>query len=470
MQSKRADACDFSQGKVWRQILNQAIPLTLAEVVQLLYNVVDRIYLGHMPEQSTLALTGVGLIFPVVSIVGAFTSLFGSGGAPLFAMARGAKNERRASRIQSNVFILLLGTSVALMALCFAFRRPLLYLFGASEDSYAYADAYLRVYLWGTPFAMIATGMNGFINAQGFPRVGMLTTVLGAALNIVLDPLFIYGLNWGVSGAALATVISQFVSCVWVTRFLSGRKAPLPLRRADYRVKAPLLKEILSLGVVGFIMKFTNSLVQIACNVMLQSYGGDVYVGVMTVLNSVRDVMTLPAGGITDGAKPVLGYNYGAGEQGRVREGIRFMSFAAMGYTLIAWLFTLTHPALFISIFTRDAALIEKGTEVLRLYFAGFFFQSLQFSGQSVFQSLGFAKQAVFFSLLRKVIIVVPLTLLLPLTGLGVNGVFIAEPVSNVLGGLACFITMFYTVYRRLDRERGSQPALCARPNDQLLK
>ena len=290
----KQNAADFSQGSIGSRIMAQAIPLSLAEIVQLLYNIVDRIFLGHLPDGNTLALTGVGLIFPVVSIVAAFTSLYSSGGAPIFAMARGRKDEERALQIQGTVFALLLGSSLALTALCYLLKRPLLFLFGASEDSFVFADAYLKIYLLGTPFTMLATGMNPFINAQGRPKIGMMTTVIGAVLNLALDPLFIYGFHMGVTGAAVATVISQAVSCIWVLRFLSGPKSILPLRRREARIYPYLLKDILSLGVVGFIMKFTNSLVQSACNKMLSIHGGDLYVGVMTVINAIRDVFTFP--------------------------------------------------------------------------------------------------------------------------------------------------------------------------------
>ena len=449
-------ANDFSQGKVWKRIMAQAVPLTLAEIVHLLYNVVDRVYIGHLSDTDSMALTGVGLIFPIVSLIGAFTSLLGTGGAPLFAIARGAGQEEKASRIQNNVFILLVYTSLALTALCYIFRRPVLYLFGASPASYPYADAYLAIYLLGTPFTMLATGMNGFINAQGFPRVGMLTTMLGAALNLALDPLFIFTLGLGVRGAAIATVISQAVSCLWVLIFLCGRRALIPLRRAHMRIRKKLVGSILSLGVVGFIMKGTNSLVQIVCNATLQRYGGDLYVGVMTVLNSVRDILFLPVSGIASGAQPVIGFNYGARQYDRVRQGIRFMTAACFLYTTVSWLAVLLFPGFFVGIFSSDAALMQAGPAALNLYFFGFFFMGFQSSGQSAFQALGDARHAIFFSLFRKVIIVVPLTLLLPALGMGVDGVFMAEPVSNLVGGLACFITMMLTVYRRMGQE---QPA-----------
>lgn len=443
---------DFSRGPVWRWIMAQAIPLTVAEIVHLLYNVVDRIYIGHLSSTDSMALTGVGLIFPIVSLIAAFTSLFGTGGAPLFSIARGAREEEKASRIQSNVFVLLLGCSLVLMALCYLFQKPVLYLFGASDASYPYADAYLTIYLLGTPFTMLATGLNGFINAQGFPRVGMLTTMLGAILNLLLDPLFIFVFNMGVRGAAAATVISQAVSALWVLRFLTGKKALIPLRREHMKIQLPLLKKILSLGVVGFIMKGTNSLVQIVCNASLQTYGGDLYVGIMTVVNSVREILYLPVSGITSGAQPVIGFNYGAKKYSRVRQGIKFMTIACAVYTAVSWLAVLLAPRFFVSIFSSDAAMLAAGPHALNLYFFGFIFMACQSSGQASFQALGDAKHAVFFSLFRKVIIVVPLTLLFPRLGFGVDGVFMAEPVSNLLGGLACFITMYLTAYRRMGR------------------
>lgn len=443
---------DFSQGPVWRRIMAQAIPLTVAEIVHLLYNVVDRVYIGHLSSTDSMALTGVGLIFPIVSLIAAFTSLFGTGGAPLFAIARGAQEEEKASRIQSNVFVLLVGCSLVLMALCYAFQKPVLYLFGASDASYPYAEAYLTLYLLGTPFTMLATGMNGFINAQGFPRIGMLTTMLGAILNLVLDPLFIFVFKMGVRGAAIATVISQVVSALWVLRFLTGKQALIPLRRDHMKIQIPLLKKILSLGIVGFIMKGTNSLVQIVCNATLQTYGGDLYVGIMTVVNSVREILYLPVSGITSGAQPVIGFNYGAKAYSRVRQGIKFMTIACTAYTAASWIAVLAATRFFVSIFSSDAAMLAAGPHALNIYFFGFVFMAFQSSGQASFQALGDAHHAVFFSLFRKVIIVVPLTLLFPRLGFGVDGVFMAEPVSNLLGGLACFITMYLTVYRRMGK------------------
>ncbi len=441
---------DFSEGKIWQNIVAQSIPLILAQLVQLLYNVVDRIYIGHLPGADSMALTGIGLAFPLTTLIAAFTYLFGTGGTPLFSIARGAEEEERAEKILGNTFTLLLGTSIALFLFCYLLRRPILYLFGASDASYLYADAYLKIYLLGTPFTMLATGLNGFINAQGFPRIGMLTTLLGAVLNLILDPVFIFGLNMGVSGAALATILSQSVSCLWVLRFLTGKKALHRIKKSHLRVIPKLAVEIMSLGMSGFIMQGTNCLVQVVCNATLKIYGGDLYVGIMTVINSAREILSLPVSGITSGAQPVLGYNYGAKEYGKVRQGIRFTAALGIVYTSLAWLLVLFSPHLLLSIFTEDTAMIEAGVGSLRLYFFGFFFMSFQFTGQSAFTALGYSRHAIFFSLLRKAVIVAPLTLLLPRLGFGVDGVFLAEPVSNAIGGLACFITMYFTLYRKL--------------------
>lgn len=445
---------DFSRGKVWQNIVAQSIPLILAQLVQLLYNVVDRIYIGHLPGADSMALTGIGLVFPLTTLIAAFTFLFGTGGTPLFSIARGAGKEERAGKILGNTFSLLLFTSVVMLVLCYLFRRPVLYLFGASDASYIYANAYLRIYLLGTPFTMLATGLNGFINAQGFPRIGMMTTLLGAVLNLMLDPVFIFVFQMGVGGAALATVISQAVSCVWVLRFLTGKKALLPIKKKYLRVDGKLAKEIMTLGMSGFIMQGTNCLVQVVCNATLKIYGGDLYVGVMTVINSTREILALPVSGITNGAQPVLGYNYGAREYEKVRQGIRFTAALGIIYTLLAWLLVIVSPHLLLSVFTEDAAMIEAGTDALRLYFFGFFFMSFQFTGQSAFTALGDSRHAIFFSLLRKAVIVAPLTVLLPKIGLGVDGVFLAEPISNAIGGLACFVTMYFTLYRKLAGEK----------------
>lgn len=443
-------ANDFSTGSVRRHIIAQAVPLMLAQLVQLLYNIVDRIYIGHLPETGSMALTGLGITFPVIVLIAAFTSLFGQGGTPLFSIARGKKDTQEAEAILGNVFALLLGASVILFVVCYTLRRPILFLFGASEASYVYADQYLQIYLLGTLFSMLTTGLNGFINAQGFPKFGMVTTLLGAVINIVLDPLFIFTFNMGVQGAALATVISQGISALWVMRFLTGNKAILTLKRQHIRIDPARTRRICSLGTSGFVMQGTNCLVQIVCNNQLQAFGGDLYVGIMTVLNSVREILSLPMSGISNGGQPVMGYNYGAGRNDRVKECIRFTAVLGFVYTLVAWILVMLLPRQLMGIFASDAATIDHGVEAMFIYFFGFVFMTFQFVGQNTYLALGRSKQAIFFSLLRKAFIVVPLTLLLPHVGFGVNGVFLAEPISNAVGGLAAFITMWFTVYRKL--------------------
>ena len=453
MATQKAAKVDFLNDPVWKCVINQAIPLTVAQLVHLLYNVVDRIYLGHMGDGNSLALTGVGLTFPIVSFIMAFTALFGNGGVPLFSIERGAGNEEKASRILGNSFALLLSSSLILTASGYLFMKPILFAFGASEESFVYAKEYLNIYLIGTVFSMISTGMNGYINAQGFPQIGMCTTVLGAVCNIILDPIFIFGLNLGVSGAALATVISQIVSASWVLCFLTGKKILLPLNRSNIGIRRDITRDICKLGTSSFIMQGTNCLVQVVCNATLQTFGGDLYVGIMTVTNSVREIFSLPVMGIISGAQPVISYNYGAKKYERVRSGIRFNTFIGTGYTAVAWLLVVIFPGFWFGIFSDDLAMMVPGIEAMKIYFFGFVFMAFQFSGQSTFQAVGDAKHAIFFSLLRKAIIVAPLTLLLPRLGFGVLGVFMAEPISNVIGGLASYITMRLTVYKQVENE-----------------
>ena len=450
--TQKAAKTDFLNGPVWKCIVAQAIPLTIAQLVHLLYNVVDRIYLGHMGDGDSMVLTGIGLTFPVVTLIMAVTALFGTGGVPLFSIERGAGNDEKAGRILGNSFALLLISSVLLTAAGFFFMKPVLFAFGASEASFVYAKEYLDIYLTGTVFSVISTGMNGYINAQGFPKIGMCSVVIGAVCNIILDPVFIFVLNMGVAGAALATIIGQAASAVWVMCFLMGRKILVPLRRSNIVIQKDITKAICKLGTASFIMQGTTCLVQVTCNTTLQAFGGDLYVGIMTVTNSVREIFSLPVMGITSGAQPVISYNYGAKQYARVRSGIRFNTFIGTAYTMAAWILIVLFPRFWFGIFSDDISLIEPGIKAMKIYFFGFVFMSFQFAGQTTFQALGDAKHAIFFSLLRKAVIVVPLTVLLPRMGFGVLGVFLAEPVSNVVGGLACFITMRLTVYKRIER------------------
>jgi len=434
-----------------RNIVYMAVPMTVAQLINILYNVVDRMYLGRLPGH--LALTGLGLCLPIISILMGFANLCGMGGSPLCSICRGRGENEEAEQIMGNSFSLLLLFGTALTVLCLIFRRPILYLFGASDVTFPYANDYLTIYILGTLFVMISLGMNPFINAQGFSRMGMITVAVGAVVNIVLDPIFIFLLDMGVKGAALATVISQACSALWVLRFLTGKKALLKLRLSALRLKAERVRRILSLGTSGFVMSMTNSLAQVLCNASLEAYSGDLYVGVMTVINSIREIITMPVQGITNGCQPVLGYNYGAGQYQRVRQGIRFTTVLTVVYSVAVWAVVMLLPEPLIRIFNNEPDLIAAGIPAFRIYFATFFFMSFQFIGQSVFVGLGRSKNAIFFSLLRKAFIVAPLTLILPAVGFGADGVFLAEPISNVLGGLACILTMYFAVYRRLNAE-----------------
>jgi putative MATE family efflux protein len=382
------------------------------------------------------------------------------GGAPLCSIERGRGNIDEAEKIMGNSFCMLLIFGVGLTALGLLIKHPMLYLFGASDETYPYADRYLSIYLLGSIFVMTGLGMNSFINSQGFGKTGMMTVILGAVANLILDPIFIFVLNMGVQGAALATVISQGLSAAWILRFLTGPQTILKLRISCMKLEKKRVKNIVALGLSGFTMSVTNGLVQIFCNATLQSFGGDLFVGIMTVINSVREIVQLPVQGLTNSGQPVMGYNYGAGEYGRVKKAIVFISISTILYTAVMWMIINTFPGFFIRIFNHDADLLDNGIHAMRVYYFGFVFMSLQFAGQSIFVALGKAKNAVFFSIFRKVIIVVPLTIVLPhLWNLGTTGVFLAEPVSNVIGGSACFGTMLATVWRELGRKQREKAA-----------
>lgn len=444
---------DFSKGSIVGNILKLALPMTLAQLINVLYNIVDRIYIGMIPENATLSLTGLGLCLPIISIVIAFANLFGMGGAPLCSIERGRGNEEEAEAIMGNSFILMLITGAVLTVLGLAVKRPMLFLFGASPDTITYAENYITIYLLGNIFVMVGLGMNSFINSQGFGTTGMMTVMLGALTNIVLDPIFIFVFHMGVRGAALATILSQMLSAVWIVHFLTGKKTILRLKRSAFRLDRRRVLRIAGLGMSGFTMSITNSSVQVMYNAMLQKAGGDLYVGIMTVINSVREVISMPVSGLTNSAQPVLGFNYGAGKYKRARQAIVFMSVASIAYTTLVWMCVHTFPEFFIRIFNRNGELVAQGIPAMRIYFFGFFMMSLQFAGQAVFVGLGKSKNAVFFSIFRKVIIVIPLIIILPTVfHMGTDGILMAEPVSNFIGGAACFGTMLLTVWPELKR------------------
>lgn len=372
---------DFSQGSIRRRILAVATPMLIAQLLNLLYNIVDRIYIGKIPGEGTLALASIGLCFPFVTLITAFANLFGLGGAPLCAMARGKGNREGAQGIMVNAGFMLLLSGAVLTVLGIAFHRPLLHLFGASEVTYPYASSYIVIYLIGTLCVMLSLGLNPYINCQGFARTGMLTVALGAAANIVLDPIFIFALHLGVRGAAIATVLSQLLSAAWVVKFLTGKKAELKLDFRGFRPDWQCIQRITVLGIASFVMSFTDTLVQVACNATLRNFGGDLYISVMTVLNSVRQIAQTPVLAIADGASTAISYNYGARLYRRTRDAIRFMTQIAIGYTMLVWILVSLFPALFIRIFNQDAELVAAAVPALHIYFFGFVMMAFQYSG-----------------------------------------------------------------------------------------
>ena len=446
---------DFENGTVTGNILEAALPMLVAQILNLLYNIVDRIYIARIPEVGTAALGAVGLCFPLIVIITAFANLFGNGGAPLFAIQRGQKDERKAVAIMDTSFTMVCASAMVLMVVGFLFARPILILFGASDNSLVYALPYMMLYLLGTLPSMVAVGMNPFINAQGYSLIGMCSVAVGAGANLLLDPLFIFGLGFGVRGAAIATVLSQCLSAIFVFHFLT-KKSELKVRLLKKNEIAACMgyaKNIVSLGMAGFIMQLTNSLVTICCNNVLSVTGGDIYISVMTIVSSVRQLVETPIHAMSEGSSPILSYNYGARRPARVRKAGMVMGALILAYSAVIWSIIILEPRPLIRIFSSDAQLIKDAVPALNQYFAAFIFMDLQYMGQTVFKSLNKKKQAIFFSLLRKVFIVVPLTYLMPYAlHMGTNGVFLAEPVSNVIGGTLCFATMLITVLPELKR------------------
>lgn len=451
MKSPGIRQIDYGTGSIVKAVLAGAGPMVFAQCLSLLYNIVDRMYIGRIPGQGAQALAGIGICFPILTLTAAFASLFGSGGAPLAAMESGKGNHREASLYLNASFSMLVLSGGLLMILCEFFAPQILTLFGARSDSLETGLIYLYPVLTGTVFSMIASGMNPYINAQGFPLMGMITVLIGTLLNIGLDPLFIFVFGWGIQGAALATVISQVISALAVIRFLTGARAVSKLSPSLWisSLQPARVKAITSLGLAGFIMQVTNSLVQAVANSTLSLHGGDLYISAMTIVSSVRQIVETPLSGLRDGASPVMSFNYGAGKTSRLRRTITLTTGISVLYAGVIWALILAFPSAFTSLFSRDETLAATAILCLHVYFFAFVFQALQFSGQTVFTALGRRNQAVFFSLFRKVILVVPLTLILP-RHLGVMGVFAAEPVSNVIGGIACYATMYLTVWKKL--------------------
>ena len=428
---------DLGSGKVSRLLFSLALPTITSQIVNMLYNLVDRVYIGHMQPVDTvgkLALTGVGVCLPIIVVISAFAALLAMGGAPRASIQEGRGNSKEAERIMGNCFTMLVAASVVLTAVLQLFGRDLLLLFGASENTIDYAAAYLGIYSLGTLFVQVTLGMNAYITAQGFTTISMRTTLIGAGLNIVLDPIFIFGLDLGVRGAALATILSQAVSAAWVLRFLTGEKSKWRLRRENLRPRASVVLPCLALGLSPFIMQSTESLIAVCFNSSLLKYGGDLAVGAMTVLTSIMQLAMMPLQGLTQGAQPIVSYNYGARNAQRVREAFRCLLIACVTYSFTMWALVQLMPQIFAGIFTPDPELRSYAAWALRVYMAATGIFGVQIACQQTFIALGNAKTSLFLAVLRKIILLIPLIYLLPhLISNKVLGVFLAEPAADLL-------------------------------------
>lgn len=446
---------NMGSGNVKKLLLQLMIPAVVAQVVNLLYNIVDRIYIGHIAGIGAAALTGVGLFAPILMLLNAFAMLIGAGGAPRTAIALGQGNKEEAEKIIGNSFTMLLFFAVVLTIGFYAGAPILLRLFGASEATLPYALAYSRIYILGSVCVLLVMGMNPFITTQGFAKISMLTTVIGAGINIILDPILIFVLDMGVRGAAIATVLSQAVGAFWILRFLTGSKTILRLRKEHLRPEGRVILPVMGLGISTFVMLSTESLLSISFSSSLARYGGDVAVGAMTIITSVSQLCIMPIQGICQGGQPVMSFNFGAGNQARVKEAFRFQFTLCFGYTTLFWLGMMLVPGLVAGIFTSDATLIQYTTWAMRIYMAGFFAMGVQIACQQSFMALGQAKVSLLLACLRKLILLIPLIFLLPhLLPDPVFAVFLAEPVSDIT---AASITVF-TFLSRFDKilDRGA--------------
>ena len=440
-------------GSIPKLLAQLAIPAVVAQVINLLYNIVDRIYIGHIPGIGAAALTGVGLFAPILMLLNAFAMLVGSGGAPRAAIAMGKKDHDTAEKIVGNCFTLLTGFAVILTILFYISAPTLLKLFGASSATMSYATAYARIYILGSFFVLIVLGMNPFITTQGFAKISMMTTVIGAVINIILDPVFIFVLGMGVKGAALATVLSQAVGAIWILCFLTGKKTILRLKKENMRLEVRVFGPCLALGISTFVMLSTESLLSISFTNSLSRYGGDVAVGAMTIITSINLLVAMPVQGICQGGQPIISYNYGADKPERVKKAFFTQFCACVAYTFTFWAVIMLFPQIFASIFTANKELVEYSSWALRIYMAGIFSTGFQISCQQSFMALGQAKVSLLLACLRKIILLIPLIFILPhFLPDKVFAVFLAEPVSDILAAATTtitFLTLFNSILKK---------------------
>ena len=442
-------------GRLVPLILNLAIPAVIAQLINVLYNIVDRMYIGHIPEVGAQALTGLGVTFPIIMIVSAFSSFAGAGGAPLASIELGRGNREGAEKILGNAVTMLLFFSVVLTLFFQITKRPLLYLFGASDNTIEYACQYLSIYLMGTIFVQLTLGLNMFITSQGRAKIAMLSVLIGAVTNIVLDPIFIFVCNMGVRGAALATILSQALSTLWVLRFLTGPQTAIRIRLENLIPSRRIVLRVAALGISPFIMQATESLITIVFNSGLQFYGGDLYVGSMTVMQSVMQLVVVPVQGFTQGCQPIISFNYGAGQNDRVRSTYRIVILTTLIITSVCTLLVICFPGFFGGMFSDNPELIALVERCMPIYMFGMFIFGLQMGCQSAFMGLGQAKISLFLALLRKVILLVPLAIILP-RFFGVIGIYYAEPVADILSAVTAG-TLFLINIPKILKKRPNQ-------------
>ena len=447
---KKAKEANLGQDPIGGLLFKLAMPAILAQLINVLYNMVDRMYIGHIPNVGPSALTGVGVTMPAIMCISAFAALVSMGGAPRASIMMGKGEHEEAEKILGNCTAMLCLVAVILTTLFLIFGKDILLIFGASENTIEYAWAYMQIYSCGTIFVQLALGLNAFINAQGFAKIGMLTVVIGAICNIILDPIFIFLLNMGVRGAALATIISQGVSCVWILKFLMGNKSTLRLQTRYMRIQPKVVIPCVALGVSPFIMQFTESILNVCFNTSLLKYGGDTAVGAMTILGSVMQFTMLPLQGLSQGAQPIVSFNYGANNIKRVKKAFRLLLLCSLSFTVIMWTVCMLFPQLFIGIFTSDAQLAEYTKWAIHIYMAATLIFGIQIACQQTFIALGNAKVSVFLALLRKVILLIPLIYILPnFFADKTMAVFLAEPVADVIA-VTTTAVLFAKEYRRL--------------------
>lgn len=447
---KKQKQTNLGTGSIGKLLFTMSLPAILAQIINLLYNLVDRMYIGRIPDVGALALTGVGLSFPIIILITAFAALVSMGAAPRASIALGKGNKEEAEKILGNSFTALIIVSIVLTAIILIFGEEILLLFGASSATIGYALDYIKIYAMGTIFVQMALGLNAFITAQGFANKSMQTILIGAVLNIILDPIFIFKFNMGVQGAALATIISQGVSALWVFKFLRSEKSGLRIKSKYMKLEKNILLPSLLLGLSPFIMQFTESILAVVFNTSLQKYGGDLAVGTMTILTSVMQFSLLPLIGLTQGSQPIISYNFGANNLERVRDTFKLLLKVALVYSTSLWLAIMLWPSLFAKIFTGDPELINMVIPSLRIFMSMSFMFSIQIACQQTFISLGNAKTSIFLALLRKVFLLIPFIYILPMFMENkVNAVFIAEPVSDTIAVIVT-ATVAYFSFKKL--------------------